>query len=166
MRILISLFLIASLTGVVFADAGENALQFLRIGMGAEASAVGGAYSAAARGVNAVYWNPAGLSGIEMNEVQFNHMNMLGDINQTYIAYATPSRFGSLGFSYSQLNSGEVDKTTINTANLLPVSQGTTNMKDVAFAVSYGNKHSELLSYGCSLKFVQEDIAGVNEKTF
>ena len=51
------------------AGVGTTAGQFLRVGLGARAVGLGGAFSALADDVTAIYWNPAGLAQIENREV-------------------------------------------------------------------------------------------------
>ena len=62
--------------------AGEYAADFLRIGTGARALAMGGAYVALANGVSAPYWNPAGLSGLRGYAVQLDHVSLFKGLSQ------------------------------------------------------------------------------------
>ena len=43
---------------------GLSGFQFLKIGQGARAVAMGDAYTAVADDINAIFWNPAGLTGV------------------------------------------------------------------------------------------------------
>ena len=45
-----------------FAKVGTYALQFLKIGVSARGSAMGGAFTAISNDATATYWNPAGMS--------------------------------------------------------------------------------------------------------
>jgi len=55
------------------AGAGSATAEFLNMGVGAKAAALGGAMTAAATGTDAIYWNPAGLAGITSVEASFSH---------------------------------------------------------------------------------------------
>ena len=46
----------------------NSAGAFLRRGIDSKALAIGGAYTSVTDGVSSVYWNPAGLSGVQQNE--------------------------------------------------------------------------------------------------
>ena len=62
--------------------AGISSLQFLKIGVGGRASAMGDAFIAIADDASALYWNPAGLVFAKQNEVMFSHNSWaVGDIN-------------------------------------------------------------------------------------
>lgn len=65
---------IHSLTLRVFA--GEYAADFTRIGVGARALAMGGAFIAVANDVSAGYWNPAGLTDNGFFTLQIEHVPM------------------------------------------------------------------------------------------
>ncbi|MEN3009556.1 MAG: PorV/PorQ family protein [Candidatus Bipolaricaulaceae bacterium] len=57
---------------------GYDAASFARIGVGARALALGGAYVAVAEDVTAAYWNPAGLAFVETFQVEGMYTNWLG----------------------------------------------------------------------------------------
>src|SRR5437762_1832991 len=79
-------------------DAGTTAADFLNLGIGPRAIAMGDAQTGLADDVYATYWNPAGLSQLKTQEVAFTHTNYVQGINQEYLAYAYPNtRFGSFG---------------------------------------------------------------------
>jgi len=46
---------------------GTATAQFLKLGVGARADGMGGAYSAVADEATALYWNPAALTRIRLN---------------------------------------------------------------------------------------------------
>ena len=47
-----------------FNKAGRASFQFLKIGVGARQTAIGEAGISVVRDVNAVFWNPGGITGI------------------------------------------------------------------------------------------------------
>ena len=53
--------------------AGISTAQFLKIGVGARASALGDAFVAIANDASALYWNPAGLVQFKNDEIIFSH---------------------------------------------------------------------------------------------
>lgn len=62
--------------------AGKYAADFLRIGVGARALALGGAYTAIADDGTAFYWNPAGLAQISRFQAHVGHVPMFGGLAQ------------------------------------------------------------------------------------
>ena len=56
--ILACLFISSTIVSQTVSKTGTTAAQFLKIGIGARALALGGAYSAIADDASALYWNP------------------------------------------------------------------------------------------------------------
>ena len=64
-------------TGSSLNKTGTTAAQFLKIGVGPRAIGMGGAYTASADDINAMYWNPSGLSRMHSQEAYFNHVDWI-----------------------------------------------------------------------------------------
>ena len=64
---------------------GTTAAQFLKIGIGARALGMGGAYSAVSNDVTALYWNPAGLSSSKKNGIILDHQDWIMDVDLDFI---------------------------------------------------------------------------------
>jgi hypothetical protein len=94
--------------------AGTSAAPELLIPVGGRDLALGGASIATTRGVDAIYWNPAGLPRSNYStEAMFSHMNYIADIGVEYMALSTKFEgFGSLGFSLKALSFGDIAITT------------------------------------------------------
>lgn len=80
MKIVIKYFLFLSISCVLVlgatdvnaqrvSKAGTTAAEFLKIGVGPRATGMGSAYVAVSDDATAMYWNPAGIAGIEKNEI-------------------------------------------------------------------------------------------------
>jgi long-subunit fatty acid transport protein len=63
--------------------------QFLKMGPGPRALAMGEAFSGVADDISAIYWNPAGLANLKKNELSIQHMLYLFDIQHTNILYGS-----------------------------------------------------------------------------
>lgn len=136
-------------------SAGTNSADFLKIGVGAKNIAIGET-GATELGVNSIYWNPAGLNGVESKEIAFMHGIMIGDVTFENISYAQKFDFGILGISANYLNVKEIPKYD-NTG----FSQvGSFKPYDVSLCISYANKIS-LFPVGITLKYIQSSLDDV-----
>ena len=135
---------------------GTTAADFLEIGVGSAASAMGEAYVAVANDVSATYWNPAGVAEIKGNQAQFMYQPWLVDINNLYgaLAFQVP-QVGSFALSFTQVGYGEMDVTTLS-------QQAGTGEKfsanEFAFGVTYARKLAQWFSFGASGKYVHSQI--------
>ena len=85
---------------------GASAGSFLRVGVGARAKAMGGAYSALASGVEASYYNPAGLPFLEKKEVLASYRFLSLDRQFSFVGFATHIRPKVAGSGSGALNGG------------------------------------------------------------
>ena len=78
--------------GHAFAGGGQgtSAFQFLQLGVGARPSAMGETFAGVADDVNSIYWNPAGLAGLERREATLSHAQWLEGIKYSNGAAALP----------------------------------------------------------------------------
>lgn len=88
-----SLFLLL-LISIAFSDnsLAENGYYtgaFLRMGLGARANAMGGAYTGLAEGAEAAYYNPAGIPYLEARHLNLSYRFLSLDRNFNYIGFAT-----------------------------------------------------------------------------
>lgn len=93
MRISISGFALFS-TLIIASPAGATRLagEFMALGAGARALGMGAAFAAVADDASAVYWNPAGIAGIEKRQALAMHAEQFGDlVNYNYGSYVQPT---------------------------------------------------------------------------
>jgi len=81
--------------------------SFEDLGAGARAVGMGNAFTAVADDVNAMYYNPAGLAGLQIKEVQSSYVNLyqgLSDGSKMYegsLGYANPiDKIGTFGINW------------------------------------------------------------------
>jgi hypothetical protein len=91
-------------------NSGTTSANFLKMGVGARASALGGAFVAIADDATASYWNPAGLPQISHTELIFMHNDWYQDIKSNYLGAAFPvSNSFAFGLGISYLDYGSFD---------------------------------------------------------
>ncbi|MCG8605643.1 PorV/PorQ family protein [bacterium] len=135
-------------------SAGGTGLAFLKLGVGARAAAMGGAFTVISDDATATYWNPAGLATLTKSHVAITHTEWIQDISNEFLAFAFPSLGGGLGFSFYSNNVGGIERRDRPSAQ--PI--GTFDANDLAFGISYGRTFSETVSAGISMKYLFEKI--------
>lgn len=144
-----------------FNKAGRTTFQFLKIGMGARAAALGEAGIANMQDVNAVFWNPAAITGIERIEAAFNYTQWFADLN--IMAGAIGFRAGGLGvfaLHYTTLDYGDIQEALV-TSPTGGVDTRTGNSfggNDVALGIAFSRAFTDKLSIGVNAKYLREEL--------
>jgi long-subunit fatty acid transport protein len=143
---------------------GTTAAQFLKIGVGARASAMGESYVAEANDASAVFWNPAGMARLSANEVLFARTSWIADITYDFASIIAPvSNLGTFGLFYQGMTMGEMEVRTEYEPN------GTGEMfgaSSFALGFSFAREMTDRFSFGISSKFVRESIWHESASTF
>ncbi len=153
--ILFLLFVQVFIPQVSKARLGGAGVGFLNLGGGSRGIALGGAYSAPAEGLEAIYWNPAGLAYMERTSVSFTHGQLYADLKNENVAFAMPLGGGVLGFSGYALLSGKIEKTTIEDQD------GTGEFytaNDFAGGISYARMMTDKFAFGLTVKLIDANI--------
>lgn len=148
--------------------------EFISLGVGGRALAMGGAFVALANDVTAGYWNPAGLSRITYPQFILMHDEQFGSlVNHDYGAVAIP--FGpqtSLGLSVIRVGVDDIPDTrnagvdqngnlTYDPALFSRVDPNRVtyfNAADWAIYFTYSRKYSEDLSFGANVKLIRREL--------
>jgi len=131
---------------------GETGAQFLKIGVGAKACAMGEAFTSIADDPSAIYWNPAGISQLNSTQLQAMQNFWIFEMSSQYGALILPFEFGTLGISFSYSSSGDITKFE----NFVQV--GEYNAYDMAGTVTYAYKVNEIISMGAGIKYISQSI--------
>ncbi len=81
---------------------GATGAPFLKLPTSARYEALGETVSAGAEGIDAMFYNPAGLARLDPlgpADLSVGYMNFLDTINSGSVLYARPGHYGFLGFS-------------------------------------------------------------------
>lgn len=143
-------------TGVNVSKVGTTAGEFLQIGVGPRAMAMGGAFVAAADDISSLYWNPAGLAAMPGGEVFFSHSEWLADINFDYMGGAM--RLGNLGTVGASITFLSMPDMVVRTEERQEGTGETFDAADLAVGLSYGLAVTDRFSVGFTGKFVQQRI--------
>ncbi|HNZ29375.1 MAG TPA: PorV/PorQ family protein [Candidatus Goldiibacteriota bacterium] len=165
----ISLFLLSA--GSVFAvGAGSTGLNFIKISQGARQAGMGEAFTGIADDVNAVFWNPAGLSQLTRHQACLMHSVWMLDVNFEYGAYAFPlGELGTIGIYGVYLNAGEILKTEEDSLGNPIFTEEKVGATNFNITLAYGRKLSAFFgkdsvfsdfAAGLSVNISSEDIAG------
>jgi hypothetical protein len=154
--IVMALALMVSFPLAAEARLGGSGAQFLAFSGGCRSVALGGAYVALAEGIDAVYYNPAGLATLDVSTFAFNHGELFADMNLENVAFATPGLGGVVSISGVAFLSGSMKRTTFEDQE--GVSGETFSANDFAFGLSYARMMTDKFTAGMTLKFLNQNI--------
>jgi hypothetical protein len=137
---------------------GTSGADFLSVGVGARALAMGSAFTAVDTGLdaNTVNWNPGGLGFVEGQNITASYNALMVDENQGYLGYAAPvganQGVWATGVNYLMISNIQRRAGDTETADSTFASQN--------FAVngSYGKALSDSLAVGGSVKYIREAL--------
>ncbi len=94
--------------GNVFSQSAVG-YDFLRTSVGARASAMGGSFVAIPGDIHALFYNPAGLSGLNERQGTFSYLNHILDFQSGFLGYAHPLASGTAGLALNFYDFGQFD---------------------------------------------------------
>ena len=149
--------------------------EFISLGVGARALAMGGAFVALANDVTSGYWNPAGLSRLDYPQFILMHDAEFGGlVNNDYGAVAIPvGPRTSLGLSVIRVGVDDIADTrnagvdangnlTYDPSQFTRVDPSRVtyfNAADWAMYFTYSHRQNETFSYGANVKLIRRDLA-------
>ena len=139
---------------------GTNGAEQLLVPVGAKSIATGGAFISDVKGVEAIYYNPAGLDLAGRSEAMFSYMNYLADIKVSFFALsANLGDLGTFGLSFKTFNLGDIPITTFEQ----PDGTGATYSPSLMTAgLTYSKQITDRVSAGATLKVIYEAITNVS----
>ncbi|MCH7769967.1 MAG: PorV/PorQ family protein [Bacteroidetes bacterium] len=136
--------------------AGISTAQFLKIGVGGRATALGDAFVAIANDASSLYWNPAGLVQFDNDQVMFSHNQWVADINHEF--FGAVYHFGknhALGVSVIALTMDDMPVTT----EFAPFGTGQFfGFSDLAIGITYSQKMTDKFSFGVTVRYMEETL--------
>ncbi len=162
--IIFSLVFAASLYAGDVSRKGTTGAEELLIPVGARGIATGGAFLANITGLEALFYNPAGLDITPRTEAMFSYVNYLADINISYFAVGTSlGDFGSIAFDLKSFDFGDIPITTVE----FPDGTGQTYSPTfLTIGFTYSKVLTDRISIGTNFKLISENIQNVSSTGF
>jgi len=145
---------------------GTAAAAELLIPVGARDLAMGGASLATTSGIDAMFWNPAGLGRMKSSaEGIFSNMSYIADIGVSYGAVAGSfGEFGNLGISIKSIDFGDI----LMTSEDDPEGRSGRFFSPtfVTLGLTFSRAITDAIAFGFSAKVVSEQIERVSSTGF
>lgn len=141
---------------------GTAAAVELLIPVGGRGMAMSGANVATTKGIDAIYWNPAGLARIQnAAEGMFSSMTYIADINVNYGAVAIQfGTFGTIGISIKSLSFGDIPLTTVDDPEGIAGRSFAPSF--ITVGASYARAFTDAITAGINFKLISEQLHRVS----
>jgi hypothetical protein len=160
MKKLVLLFSVIFLSYSLYAETGDSAASFLSLGVGANASGMGNAYSAVSDGAESLYWNPGAVVLNDSKKLSFTHTAYIESTSYDTLYFTNKinedSAFG-VGLQYLSYDSlDEIDPSGIKLGSYEP--------SDMALSAGYSirlrgsNSILDGAGVGVSLKYIKAEV--------
>lgn len=133
---------------------GTTAASFLKIAVGARATAMGEAFSAVVNDTTSLYWNPAALVQVKDREFSATYNRWFAEIYQGYLGAALPVWGGTAALGVNYVNMGKMEG-----RDKWGEPSGEFSAFDRQVSVGYGNQISPRLGVGLAVGLIESRIA-------
>jgi len=159
--LVLAFFLLPSAKGEDLKKVAQTGLQFLKVDMLASAAAMGGAFTMAGKGADAMFYNPAGMSTTESGfDLVTSNTSWIADIN--YIAAGIARSFGNLGtvgVSFVTSDYGDIQGTRLDASSADGyVETDIGNVNSQAIGISYARILTDKFRVGGQVKFASQAL--------
>ncbi|HNT96956.1 MAG TPA: PorV/PorQ family protein [Elusimicrobiales bacterium] len=134
--------------------AGGNTAAFLKLGSGARATGLGGAYTAVAGDINAVSFNPAGLACLKRSEAGFTRAELVESVSYNSLGYARPAAGGNIAVAVNYLGQSSIEGRGANRE-----VTGSFQASDTAVNLAYARSLTARAGLGLNFKYITSRIA-------
>ena len=141
--------------------ADVSSAQFLKLGAGGRAAALGDAFAAVSNDVTAIHSNPASIARLDAPQLALMHHSWLVDTQYQYFGAAKPMRSFNAGFSLYRLDFGDIDR--YDDTN---IRQGSFDAGSLAAALTLAGGAEGALRWGVTFKYLQESIESEKASAF
>lgn len=139
----------------VTSKSGSTAFPSLKISQGARPAAMGDCYVGLSDDVNAIYWNPAGISQMKSSELIASQILWVESTYRSNLGFVYPKfRWGSLGVGVNYLMVTGLEGRTVED----DVNYTNFSVSDLIVNFMWGKKLSDRFSLGAGFKFIRQDL--------
>ena len=162
--LLVTSFMVLTFTAAaVFAQdrAGTSAAPELLIPVGAKYEATAGSANAFVTGVDAIYWNPAGLDMEKSTGgALFSYRQYIAGIGISYLAVG--GRFGDLGSIAVSLRSFNIGTISVTTEDQPDGTGEQLNPTFFTGGITYSKRLTDRISIGATMNLIDESFGNVS----
>ncbi len=160
-KLIITIACVSMLLAGTGKSVGTAGAMELQIPTGAKGVALNGSNCANVSGVDALYYNPAGISNLGSSvETQFSNYNYIADIGLSYGALASNIGNGTVGISIKALDFGDIPVTTANDPT--GISGKIFSPQFLTLTAGYSKPFTDRIRFGASIKLINETIMQTN----
>lgn len=155
---------VSASSGGEFEKVGAAGAQFLKVDLGARATAMGGAYCSVADDITSIHWNPSGLASIKGVQAAFSYTQWFMEFSHNFGAVAFPVGDDFTGALHIiSFGISEIPITTIDE----PDGTGSKySVGDVSFGASFSGFLTDNFSFGFTAKYLQNTFASLEANGF
>jgi hypothetical protein len=138
----------------------------LLIPVGSRGIALNGTYTSGFTGVDAIYWNPAGLAGTTQGaEAMISHMTYIADMSINYGAVA--AKLGSVGYFGVSLKSLDFGNEIVETTVENPDGTGRTfSPTYFSLGLTFSRQMTDRILFGTTAKIISERVLDAGASGF
>ncbi len=158
--VLFSILVICGSLSAQDAKSGTTSADFLKLGSGARAAALGNSGVAIVNGADAIYWNPSLLGLQNKSDILLSYNKWIAETHNSFIGITMPTSLGSFGFGLLAFTSGEMTRTEAVPGLNAPYTEGSSFWNiDGAVYASYGVDFYKNTCFGLSVKGIYQNLA-------
>ncbi len=151
----------------IFEKVGTFGGQFLKIGVGARAAGMGGAFVAMADDATAVFWNAAGIARVEegKSQISLNHANWPAELSYDQVGYVFHMKKipGAFSVHARALSMKPMEETTA----FQPFGTGRTfDAGMMSAGLTYARSFTDKFSAGVTMNMIHTGLADLSQQTF
>ncbi len=142
-----------------FKKVGAAGGQFLKIGIGARAEGMAGAYGSLANDLTAIHWNPAGIADLQNMSGYFSYTQWVAGLSHNFAAISLP--VGENFTAAAGLISFVSDKIPVTTLDFPDGTGNTYRYSDVAVSFTFSGYLTSQFSFGITAKYISSTFASL-----